>query len=83
MVQGVGFRFFARRQATRLGLGGYSRNLADGRVEVYAVGTTEQLDLLAAELARGPGASSVERVQSEDAEVIEKHSGWFSIEPGA
>jgi acylphosphatase len=82
MVQGVGFRFFARRQATRLGLGGYARNLADGRVEIYAVGTTEQLNSLAAEIGRGPSASSIERVETQDAEVIEKHSGWFSIEPG-
>ena len=83
MVQGVGFRFFARRHATRLGLGGYARNLADGRVEVYAVGTTGQLHSLAAELARGPSVASVERVEEEPAEVLEQHSRGFSIEPGA
>jgi acylphosphatase len=83
MVQGVGFRYFARRHATRLGLGGYARNLADGRVEVYAVGTTEQLHSLAAELARGPSVASVERVEEETAEVLEQHNRGFSIEPGA
>lgn len=83
MVQGVGFRFFARRRATHLGLGGYARNLADGRVEVYAVGSTEQLRSLAAELARGPSVASVERVEEEAAEVLEQYSRWFSIEPGA
>ncbi|MGB6198651.1 MAG: acylphosphatase [Candidatus Acidiferrales bacterium] len=83
MVQGVGFRFFARRQATRLGIAGYTRNLADGRVEVYAVGTAEQLQSLAGELARGPRTSSVERVEEEDAKVLERHHDWFSIEPGA
>ena len=42
-VQGVGFRYFAQREAEQLGLRGYTRNLDDGRVEVYAVGTAEQL----------------------------------------
>jgi acylphosphatase len=83
MVQGVGYRFFARRQAARLGVGGYTRNLVDGRVEVYAVGTEEQLQSLAVELARGPSASHVERVEQQDAEVLEQHRDWFSIEPGA
>jgi hypothetical protein len=38
MVQGVGFRFFAERTAASLGVGGYVKNLFDGRVEVYAIG---------------------------------------------
>ena len=37
LVQGVGYRFFARRAAERLGVAGYAKNLRDGRVEVYAV----------------------------------------------
>ena len=42
-VQGVGFRYFAQRAAAELGVTGYTRNLDDGRVEVYAVGTPDQL----------------------------------------
>ncbi len=37
-VQGVFFRASARAEAVRLGLTGYARNLADGRVEVLACG---------------------------------------------
>jgi acylphosphatase len=33
-VQGVGFRYFAQREAVQLGVRGYTRNLDDGRVEV-------------------------------------------------
>jgi acylphosphatase len=42
-VQGVGFRFFARREALMLGLRGYTRNLPDGSVEVVAEGQRQQL----------------------------------------
>ena len=37
-VQGVGFRWWTRSRALELGLSGYAKNLADGRVEVVAEG---------------------------------------------
>jgi acylphosphatase len=40
-VQGVGFRFFVRRVALRLGLRGHALNLPDGTVEVVAEGPRE------------------------------------------
>ena len=45
-VQGVGFRFTAERLATDLGLGGWVKNLADGRVELVGEGTEQQLGRL-------------------------------------
>ncbi len=38
LVQGVGFRYFALRTASELGLTGYARNLATGEVEIEAQG---------------------------------------------
>lgn len=43
-VQGVGFRFTAHRIARGCQLTGYVRNLADGTVEMFAQGYTEDLD---------------------------------------
>jgi acylphosphatase len=53
-VQGVGFRFWTRSRALELGLCGWARNLADGRVEVVAEGArTRCVELLG--VLRGPG----------------------------
>ena len=43
-VQGVGFRAFAIRIGSSLGLKGYAKNLPDGTVEIAAEGTQEKLD---------------------------------------
>jgi acylphosphatase len=60
IVQGVGFRWFVRERARRLGLAGWVRNLADGSVEVVASGDAHQLDLLRGELRRGPNGARVD-----------------------
>ena len=58
-VQGVGFRFFITRTAARLGVTGWTRNLADGRVEVMAQGNREALEALKADLSSGPRTARV------------------------
>lgn len=68
-VQGVAFRAHAREQACALGLSGHARNLRDGRVEVYAVGTRTALDALERWLGVGSPAARVSEVQREAAEV--------------
>jgi len=68
-VQGVGFRYFAQRAASELGLTGYARNLDDGRVEVYAAGAEEQLSELAGRLHRGPRWAEVHGVEELEADV--------------
>jgi acylphosphatase len=64
MVQGVGFRYSTLRQARRLGLSGYVRNLPDGTVEVVAEGEAEKLQQLTAWLRRGPMGAHVRRVDA-------------------
>jgi acylphosphatase len=78
-VQGVGYRYFARRAAEALGVRGYARNLDDGRVEVYAVGARDRLDDLAGMLHQGPRFSDVRGVEEQEAAVQQYSS--FEIEP--
>lgn len=80
MVQGVGFRYFAQRAAQRLGLAGYVRNLADGRVEVYAIGDAAALGKLRTELERGPRAAQVSSVAEEEAVLDSGYARGFSVE---
>ena len=68
-VQGVGFRYFVERAAVDLKLMGYTRNLDDGRVEVYAVGPPEQLAELGQRLWKGPRFADVRGVEEQEAAV--------------
>ena len=77
-VQGVGYRYFAQRAAADLGLTGYSRNLDDGRVEVYAVGSEAKLSELAGLLHRGPRWADVRGV--EEQEAAPQQSSSFRID---
>jgi len=63
MVQGVGYRWFVRKTALRLGLGGYAENLPDGRVEVVVEGEAAGIEELSLELRRGPSLAQVDRVE--------------------
>lgn len=80
MVHGVGYRFFAQRIAERLGVRGYVRNLRDGRVEVYAVGSEASLVALVRELQQGPEAAVVSEVVEEQADFDPRYERGFSIE---
>ncbi|MFI9098984.1 acylphosphatase [Streptomyces fildesensis] len=62
-VQGVGFRWWTRANAMRIGgLDGYAGNLADGRVQVVAEGGRAQCELLLDWLATGDTPGRVDGV---------------------
>ncbi len=63
-VQGVYFRAWVFDQAKSLGLTGWVRNLADGKVEVLAQGDPRGLDALKERLPEGSPLSRVESVQA-------------------
>jgi acylphosphatase len=61
-VQGVGFRWFAREEARRLGLSGWVTNLPGGDVEVAAGGEASSLVRLRRALEVGPTGAGVSEV---------------------
>jgi acylphosphatase len=66
-VQGVGFRWYVARHARGLGLAGYARNMAAGRVEVVVTGGDEAtMTRLEALLRAGPTGATVASVERED-----------------
>lgn len=65
-VQGVWFRASTKTEATRLGITGWVRNLADGRVEVKAYGDKDQLADLYQWLKVGPSQANVTEVSYEE-----------------
>ncbi len=58
-VQGVGYRYFVLREAEALGVSGFAKNLADGRVEVVGEGPDEVLLDFEARLRQGPAFAHV------------------------
>ena len=62
-VQGVGFRYTARRVAAGFDVSGYVRNLADGRVELLASGEPEEVDGFLAALRDSELAGHIESEQ--------------------
>jgi acylphosphatase len=68
-VQGVGYRDFVQREARRLKLTGYTRNLPNGSVLVCAVGSLEVLTELESALRRGPHWADVRGMSVEEMAV--------------
>jgi acylphosphatase len=66
-VQGVFYRASAARRARELGLRGYARNIADGRVEVLACGEDEAVQQFVEWLWIGSSASKVTSVEVAEA----------------
>ncbi len=83
MVQGVGFRYFTQDAAEKLQVSGFVRNLRDGRVEVFAMGTPQQHAEFRAMLERGPRLSSISEVKEETATRDPQYEGGFVINPSA
>lgn len=62
-VQGVGFRWYVREAAERLGLSGWVRNRADGSVEVAVDGSPAAQEQLVTVMRRGPRGAQVDDVE--------------------
>jgi acylphosphatase len=65
-VQGVFYRQSTREKAMAIGINGQVRNLPDGRVQVIATGTKEQLDQLLEWCRQGPPKARVTGVETSE-----------------
>ena len=77
-VQGVYYRASARARALDLGVHGVARNLADGRVEVLALGEDAAVARFIEWLWDGPPTA---RVESVEVSSLEKHE-WAAYSDG-
>lgn len=63
-VQGIGFRWFAVREAKRIGgISGWVRNEADGSVEILMSGAEDKIDEMLLSCRKGPALSRVDSVE--------------------
>lgn len=62
LVQGVGFRWAARRAAERIGVRGWVRNRADGSVELHVEGDEERVAAMLAWLRKGPDGAVIKEM---------------------
>lgn len=78
VVQGVGFRWFVEKEAKKLGLKGFVRNLYNGNVEVKVEGEQAIIQELIKTLKIGNSYSRVTGVNVDWQEFENKYSA-FSI----
>ncbi len=78
-VQGVGYRAWATRMATELGLRGWVRNRFDGTVEILATGPQDAIAALITAAREGPALAQVSEVSVTDA--ADDGRGGFVVLP--
>lgn len=77
-VQGVGFRYFVRLEAHKLGITGWVKNLNDGNVTMEVQCTPPVLEKFLERIKKGNGVSRIDGMESYDLEVI-KGENKFGI----
>lgn len=75
-VQGVNFRYNVYRVASGIGLNGYARNLRDGRVEILAQGSRDNIQKLIDYVKGSPGLSYVVNLDVSWEESLDGLSGF-------
>ena len=78
-VQGVVFRESTRQEARRLGLGGWVKNLPDGRVEAMFIGEKDACERALAFVSVGPPMAAVRHVRHQWEDTSEDVAGDFEI----
>ncbi len=64
LVQGVFFRTFIKTNAEKLDVKGFTRNLEDGRVEVFLEGEADKVNKMMELCEKGPKHSQIKKVET-------------------
>jgi acylphosphatase len=83
IVQGVGFRWYAQREASRLDLTGWVANEPGGSVRCLAVGPRAALEAFAERLREGPPSGRVDRLDLDWRSPSGESYTGFGIRSGA
>jgi acylphosphatase len=75
VVQGVGYRHWMVRTATRLRVAGWVRNTVDGAVDAFVEGDADAVEELLRACRRGPPAATVTLIHEDLAEP-EHHAAF-------
>jgi len=78
-VQGVGFRYFVSHAASVYGVNGFTRNLLNGGVEVYAEGEEKDLREFVRKVSVGPRQALVTKVSESKIPLISAVFKSFEI----
>lgn len=65
-VQGVGFRFYAKKRATEFNIKGFVKNMPDGSVYIEAEGDESDIKTYVSWCERGPAWSRVKEVKNSE-----------------
>lgn len=72
LVQGVSFRYYAKKTALSLGLTGFAKNLEDDSVEIIVQGSKDNINKLINWCKKGPEQAKVENVEIKEINLTEK-----------
>ena len=64
IVQGVFFRTFIKTNAEKLDVKGFTRNLEDGRIEVFLEGDSDKVNKMMELCGKGPKHSQIKKVET-------------------
>ncbi|MBI5573577.1 MAG: acylphosphatase [Elusimicrobia bacterium] len=78
-VQGIGYRYFAEREAQKLKLTGWVRNLPDGNVEITAEGEKNILENFINILKTKHSWARIDDIKILQTEITKKEFSDFNI----
>lgn len=78
-VQGVYYRAYTKKQANKLNLTGYAKNLSNGNVEIIACGQQAAVNRLIDWCHKGPLLARVSQVKSEPWEAQAEFTGFDTL----